>query len=368
MSIISGLRRHMLSFVFIITILLNINTGKACTGIRLKGENGSVVFARTLEFARNLKSQILLIPRGYSFRGITPFGENGLMWKAKFAAVGANFEEDNHLIDGFNEKGLYVGSFYFPGYTEYQKVNKKDCTLTIAPQQLINWILTNFENIKELKSSIQKIKVANVPYSKWNEVLPIHLIVTDAKGNSSVFEYVKGKLNIYNNPYGVLTNAPAFDWHILNITNYLNLSPNNIKEKRIVNKVFKPFGEGSGLSGIPGDFTPPSRFIRAFFLAEASIKTHNSEETVIQAFHILNSFDIPKGAIRSHEGNLIENDFTQWTSVSDLDNKCYYYKTEKNSRVRRVDLLKCNLNASDMQRFKMETGSEDILDVTGSLQ
>ena len=62
----------------------------ACTGIRLIAADGTVVYARTLEFAVDLHSDVIVSPRGFARVGLTPDGKDGLTWKAKYASVGAN--------------------------------------------------------------------------------------------------------------------------------------------------------------------------------------------------------------------------------------------------------------------------------------
>jgi choloylglycine hydrolase len=246
-------------------------------------------------------------------------------------------------------------------------VTEADNPRTIAPWQLATWILTNFESVSEVKEKLKEIKVANVVFKKWNIVIPVHLIVTDAKGNSIVIEYIKGQLNIHDNKYGVITNSPPFDWMITNIRNYLRLSPNNLIGKTINGKNLTPFGEGSGMFGVPGDFTPPSRFIRGLFFSIASLTVNNSQDASMQMFHILNNFDIPEGTVRSEKGKVTAYDRTQWTSVHDLNKKNYYYKTEGNTRIRVVKLINCNLNAEKIFKLTMET-PEDIQDVTSDLK
>ncbi len=98
------------------------STADACTGIRLTAADGTVVHARTLEFAVDLQSNVLVSPRGYERVGATPDGKDGLRWKAKYASVGANGVGLPILIDGLNEAGLAAGLFYFPttaGYMGY---------------------------------------------------------------------------------------------------------------------------------------------------------------------------------------------------------------------------------------------------------
>jgi len=67
----------------------------------------------------------------------------------------------------------------------------------------------------------------------------------------------------YNeNVPGVLTNAPTFDWHEINLRHFVNLKAMSARPIRVGASVLSPIGSGSGLLGIPGDWTPPYRFVR----------------------------------------------------------------------------------------------------------
>ena len=116
--------------------------------------------------------------------------------------------------------------------------------------------------------------------------------------------------------------------------------------------------------GLPGDFTPPSRFVRAVAFAQSAVPVDSAREGVLQAFHILNQFDIPHGAAREIENGHEVADYTQWTAVSDLTNRRYYFRTFDNSRIRMVDLKAINLNAEQIKTISMQ-GSEQIEDVSG---
>ena len=123
---------------------------------------------------------------------------------------------------------------------------------------------------------------------------PVHAVVHDASGKSIVIEYVDGKLNVYDNPLGVITNSPGFDWHMTNLRNYVNFSFNNHPPIQLGSVKLEPFGQGSGMLGMPGDFTPPSRFVRAVAFSQSVLQPKTGDDAVLTAFHILNNFDIPK--------------------------------------------------------------------------
>ena len=338
------------------------NTAHACTGIRLIAEDGTVVHARTMEFAIDIHSDVIMVPRGYARTGTTPDGKEGLKWKAKYASVGANGVGLPVLFDGLNEKGLAAGTFYFPTSAGYMPYTAADAGKTIAQWEVGSWILENFASVEEVKANIGNIVVPAVVFGGWGFAPEAHYIVHDASGKSIVIEYVGGKLNVHDNPLGVITNSPTFDWHMTNLRNYVNFSMTNAPPVQLGSVKLLPIGQGSGMLGLPGDFTPPSRFVRAVAFSQSVFKPKTGDDAVLEAFHVLNQFDIPKGAAREHEkdehGNVLA-DYTIWTSASDLKAKRFYFRTYENSQIRMVDLMKMDLDAKDITKISMK-GAESI--------
>lgn len=329
----------------------------ACTGIRLIADDGTVVYARTLEFSVDLESDVIVVPRNYTRTGTTPEGQNGLKWTSRYASVGANGVGLPFLFDGVNEKGLAVGLFYFPTTAGYLKYNPAEAARTIAPWEVGSWILENFATVEEVKQNIGSVAVAEVVFKKWGFVPPVHFVVHDASGKSIVIEYVEGKLHVHDDPLGVMTNSPAFDWHMSNLRNYVNFSMINAPSVEVGGIKLTGLGQGTGMLGMPGDFTPPSRFVRAVAYSTSAPPSKTGAEAVLQAFHILNNFDIPKGSVRAGQkdahGN-IEADYTLWTSASDLKARRFYFRTYENSQIRSVDLMKMPVDAKNISRISMK--------------
>lgn len=334
----------------------------ACTGIRIKSQDGAVIVARTLEFATDLQSNVILIPHQKTYVGTTQDGSPGLRWTSRYATVGANAFGLPCIVDGFNEKGLAAAIFFFPDYAKYQKNAKAENA--VAPWEIPTYLLNNCANVQEAVEAVKKVSVGEVVLKQLGMVLPCHYMVADAGGNHVVLEYIDGKLNIHENPLGVITNAPSFDWHITNLSNYVNLSAINAPPVVLSGVKIRSLGQGSGMLGLPGDFTPPSRFVRAVAFTQSALPVATAHDGVLQAFHILNQFDIPKGASRDGEQGKTAVDTTLWTAASDLTNARYYFRTFDNSRIRMVDLKKMDLDAKEVKTIPM-TGPEVIEDVTG---
>jgi choloylglycine hydrolase len=338
----------------------------ACTGIFLTADDGAFVHARTLEFGLDLHSEILMVPRGHARTGTTPDGKEGLKWKAKYASVGMNGVGLPFLFDGVNEKGLAAGTFYFPTSAGYMPYAPGDAGKTIAQWEVGSWILENFASVDEVKAGIGEVVVPSVVFAGWGFAPEAHYIVHDSTGKSLVIEYVGGKLVVHDAPLGVITNSPTYDWHMTNLRNYINFSMTNAPPVKLGPVTLKPFGQGTGMLGMPGDFTPPSRFVRAVAFSQSALPSKTGHDAVLEAFHILNQFDIPKGAAREHEkdehGNIVA-DYTLWTSAVDLKARQYFFRTYENSAIRMIDLMKMDLDAKDIVKIP-STGDEVITPLT----
>ena len=170
---------------------------------------------------------------------------------------------------------------------------------------------------------------------------------------------MKGKPFFYENKLGVLTNSPGFEWQMTNLNNYVNLFPGTAPLKEWENLTLSSFGAGSGFLGLPGDVTPPSRFVRAAFYQVTAPHAVTGKDAILQAFQILNNFDIPVG-IEHAEGEAWVNlpSATQWTAATDITARKIYYRTAWNSTIRCFDLKKINFSQIDFRAVPMDIVKE----------
>ena len=243
---------------------------EACTGISMFSADGSYFQARTIEWAgTNLNSMYVVVPRNFSQTSFTPKGTNGMTFISKYGYIGLAVHEKEFIAEGLNEAGLSAGLFYFPNFGSYQLYDEKYNSTTIADLQLVSWILSQFATVDEVKANINKVRVVSLMGGDGSAEA-IHWRVGDKSGNQIVIEIEKGVPHIYDNPIGVITNAPNFPWHLSNLSNYINLTPINPPAHKMADFMVEPIGHGNGFLGLPGDFTPPSRFVRvAFFKSTA---------------------------------------------------------------------------------------------------
>lgn len=308
---------------------------QACTGISFTAKDGSYVQARTIEWARGpLESDYVIIPRGQRLVSDTPEGEgNGLAFTARYGVVGLSVVRKEYIAEGVNEAGLSAGLFFFPVYGAYQAYDASQRAATLADMQVVQWMLSQFASVEEVMAHIGEARIAGlVPEAV------VHWRIGDASGRQVVMEIVDGQPHFYENKVGVLTNAPGFKWHLTNLKNYVNLYAGDAPERQLAGITLRPLGGGSGTLGLPGDVTPPSRFVRAAFYCATAPQQPTAFRTVTQCFQLLNNFDIPVGI--DHDSQEVPDipSATQWTSAIDLTHRKVYYRTAYNSTIRCISL------------------------------
>jgi choloylglycine hydrolase len=176
---------------------------------------------------------------------------------------------------------------------------------------------------------------------------PLHYTLHDASGASVVIEPTGGKLVVTDNPYTVLTNAPDITWHMTNLRNYTTISPNFPQPLKVMGQTLTPFSTGSGMRGLPGDQSSPSRYVQAVAYMATLPTPVDAVENVRNAEHILNHFDIPNGSTGEYSGIKGQGSFelTYWTAISDISSQRFYFKTYDNQQLRYVDMKDFDLDA-----------------------
>jgi choloylglycine hydrolase len=259
------------------------------------------------------------------------------------------------VADGQNEKGLVIGMLYLPGYSQYLDPAAAPADKSLGSWEVPNYLLANCATVDEAVAALKNdIYVAQQEFVPFKEVLPVHWWIGDASGKVVIAEYVDGELKIHDAPLGVLTNSPPYDWQTINVGNYVDLSPVNVPERTLGAFTSANYGQGSGAIGLPGDFTPPSRFIRAALFSHWATPGATANETVNLGFHVLNTFDIFNGAIQSNTADqtantkgfltssgqpkLVNTDTTEWTVAHDRTNLKTYVRTYNGLKIQMVDL------------------------------
>ena len=322
--------------VSLAVMIFSLRPAGACTGITIRAKDGSCIVARTIEWGgSNLNSRYVVVPRGYTQQSYVPGGTDGMKFSARYGYVGLAVEQEQFVAEGLNEAGLSAGLFYFPGYGQYEDFNPAKKSATIADLQLVPWVLGACSTVDEVKEAVEKVHVVSI----YPGASTVHWRFTDLSGRQLVLEIVGGEPHFYENKLGVLTNSPGFEWQLTNLNNYVNLYAGAASDHSFGSIQLAPFGAGSGMLGLPGDVTPPSRFVRAAFFQTTAPQPDSALHAVLQGFQILTNFDIPIG-VEFADGKIPADipSATQWTAASDMVNRRIYYRTMYNSAIRCFDL------------------------------
>jgi choloylglycine hydrolase len=218
-----------------------------------------------------------------------------------------------------------------------------------------------------IRKGVKSIVVVPTPApglgSPQGRVAGAHFFVQDRSGKPIAIEPVDGTLKVHDAPLGIMTNAPTYDWHMTNLQNYVNLSVKDVENAKLGPVTLPAFG--SGLHGMPGDFTPPSRFVRAAIYSQSAAPNATAEDAVFSAFHILNQFDIPKGSVQNSVIGGTVDEITEWTSVADLKNLRWYFRTFTDQSIHMVALKQAVEAAKgEMRILKMEGTTQPIIDAS----
>jgi penicillin V acylase-like amidase (Ntn superfamily) len=331
-----------------------------CTHFQLKATDNSLIVGRSMEFAQDLAPSFYIHHRGALFNpaklGIKGVSDLDKMqpWETRYGYVGINSHKIPFVSDGINEAGLSIGCLWLPG-SIYQKVT--DWHNAVFLPFFCDWILAHCGSIKDVEELVPQ-KQFWLPDSLASQ-LPLHFPIVDKDGNSVVVEFQDGEQKIYKNTVGVCTNAPWFPWHLVNLGNYLNLSDMDPKSMQLGEQNVTAPGHGGGLSGIPGNATPPSRFVRIAYLKHFAIAPTNAKDAFNLATHLLNDVDIPRGTVRDGK----DDDYTQWAVIKNLTERKIAIRTHESMLFREIDLNKIDFATVKSHSFPVPNLS-DTIDVT----
>ena len=318
-----------------------------CTAITYNTKNH--YFGRNLDLEFSYNETVTIVPRNFllKFRKVADIQKH-------YAIIGMAYIVDNYPLyyDAFNEKGLAMAGLNFPENADYKE--EKAGKDNIAPFEFIPWVLSQCSNIKETKELLKNINIAKINISENIPASPLHWIISD-KEESITVESVKDGIKIYENPVGILTNNPTFDFQMFNLNNYMNLSiepPQNNFSKKLN---LQPYSRGMGAIGLPGDLSSASRFVKAAFTKMNSISGDSESESISQFYQILGSVAQQRGCVNMGQGKY---EITIYSSCCNLDEGIYYYTTYENSQITGIDMYKENLESNDLINYPLIKGQQ----------
>lgn len=301
-------------------------------------------FGRNLDLEYCYQESVTVTPRNFTFvfRNAKPFDRH-------FAIIGIATVSGNYPLyyDAVNQAGLSMAGLNFPGNAFYGEA--KEGMHSIAPFELIPWVLCQCRTLREAKKLLENTNLTATPFSPEYPLSDLHWMVADDTGSITV-EPLETGLVITENPVGVLTNNPPFDYHLHNLCNYMHLTENQPENTLAPTVDLTPYSRGMGAIGLPGDLSSSSRFIRAVYTKFHSITPEDAITAVNQFFHILGSVAQQEGCVRV--GNGYEK--TVYSSCCDTDKGIYYYTTYENRQITAVHLHREDLERSTLTSYPLD--------------
>ena len=309
-----------------------------CTNIKMKtAKDGSVVIGRSLEFPTLMPTALGVLPADYAGTSQPNGTVAGKSWKASHGVVGmCAFGKAQWLLDGMNDAGLSAHLLYMPGgYCTYQPFAGKGEDLSEV--DLIAYLLGTCTSIAQVTAALAGVTIWGFDPG-MGFVPPIHCLVHDATSSIAIEFHPEG-FRIVDNPTGVGTNAPYLEWHLTNLDNYVSMSNTGPASVTVDDTTFHALGVGAGLIGLPGDMTPPSRFVRAATMVHLADQPVDGVQAEQFAVHVMNAFDMVPGIAKESFGKVgVVDEVTVWDTVANLTGRRYAYRTETNPQWYVVDL------------------------------
>jgi len=301
-----------LALVTVFLFLMAVQRADACTRILYKTGTGTYITARSMDWVDpNLTSDLWIFPQGIKRNG--GGSENELTWTSKYGSVITAFY-GTASADGMNEKGL-VGNMQYLTEADYGDPAKTGKP-TISIGAWLQYFLDNYATVEEAVAAMQDAPFTIVSKPVANGMAAaIHMAISDATGDSAIFEYIDGELVIHHGrEYVVMTNSPIYS------------------EQLALNAYWEKAG---GENFLPGTASATDRWVRASYYLKTMKKQEDRKLALATVFSLIRGVSPPIGSANGVE--------TLWRSVADQDAKTYYFDSAISPSVFWVDLNKVDL-------------------------
>lgn len=318
-----------------------------CTSVSYKTRDH--YFGRNLDLEYSYHETVTITPRNkcFAFRHIQDIPKHP-------AIIGMAYVQDGYPLyyDATNEYGLSIAGLNFPTNANYNEPICDKCN--VASFELIPWLLSTCKTVAEVKERLENVNITNDSYSANLPASPLHWMISDAS-ETIVFEQTATGAHVYDNPVGVMTNNPTFDYQMTHLMDYMNCSPSAPVNRCLPEIDINQYSRGMGGFGIPGDLSSASRFVKVAFTKMNSIATEDEQSSVSQFFKILGAVEQQRGCCRlgeADDGTPI-CEYTIYSSCCNTDRGIYYYTTYDNSQITAVDMHHEDLDGDEVITYEL---------------
>ena len=312
----------------------------ACTRVLYTSPDGTVITGRSMDWSEDMRSNLWAFPRGIARDG--GGGARTPRWRSRFGSVVVS-GYDIGSAEGMNEKGLVANLLYLAESDYGQLDGKPVLSISLWAQYVLDQFATVSEAVAHLRKEPFRVVAPTLPNGKGAQ---LHLAISDATGDSAIFEYIGGRLVIHHGrQYAVMTNSPSFD------------------QQLALNTYWQTVG---GSSFLPGTIRAADRFVRASFLLAALprqadpafISAVPGQSFPFQALAgvlgVVRSVSVPLGITTPGAPNLSS---TIWRVVNDQKRRVLYFDAVTSPSLFWVSLDQLNLaDGAPVRRLALTGG------------
>lgn len=306
-------------------------------------QNGDFYFGRNLDLHQDFGSRVVITPRRFqlAFRKLPPLNEH-------YAFLGiATVKKDYPLYaEAANEKGLCAAGLNFPDNAYYAKTEERG-KQNVSPFELIPFLLGRCATLAEAKALLETTRLVAIPFDKDTPLTPLHWHIADKTGSIAV-EQTESGLRIYDDPVGVLTNNPPFESQLQELCRYAHLTTHTSSETNGFG--LKPFSLALGSFGLCGDYSSPSRFVKAAWLLKHTPDLPTETERVAHFFHLLSAVAPPKGSVLTAKN---EVHYALYSCCVNASKGVYYYRTYDGLNTEAIALRRENSDGERLSVFPL---------------
>lgn len=320
-----------------------------CTAIVFGEKNR--YFGRNLDYEMSFGERVVVTPRNFelNFRYLPDIKRH-----AAFIGMAAIVDGYPLYYDATNEYGLSIAGLNFVGNCYFSNM-ALDMRANLCQFELIPYIMARCGTVKEAKTIFERLNLLGEPFAPELPIAQLHWMIADRE-ECCVLEITRCGVNVFCNKVGVLTNNPPFTFHLDNLNQYRGLTNGNAEVGFGENIPYNEFSRGMGAIGLPGDWSSPSRFIRAAFVRANAMQSEDEceKENVAQFFHILSSVAMVKGCVAVGDSY----EFTQYSSCCDTEKGIYYFKTYSDDAQRCVNMNEYDLQSKSLFDVELSKGDK----------
>lgn len=320
-----------------------------CTFLTFPDAQGNAYKGRTMELTRLDSESIVYYPAGSAFQSRNPRGEVTFDFRTRHPFVCLEMLNQfgfaySPLLEGANDQGLSVSVNALRGSSR-SVVPDAEMYRALSLFEFGHYALGNCATIAEVRDLLENKAFLYIP-QKLKDLLQLHYAFMDRSGRSIVVEYVGEAVQIYDNPVGVMTNAPAFPWHLENLNNYTHLTHVNKNQGRFGALQVTAPDAGVAMASVPSSQISSGRFVKAAFYKTWVTPGATPEAHIVQLAHIMNNFDRPAGLTVNppESGNNTDpeggsgSEVTEWTMLFDAARSRLYFRSCEQLNFTQIDL------------------------------